>query len=441
VRRVDRHAVIVILVIVALCTLATAAAAGATDKVKTFALPGAAPSHEAVSVAGSWTAWNDGSALRAMDLRRGVVQTILDRRADFALADGLLAYVDRGPANDLPRRVYLYDLAAGKRYANPVPLAAGLPDTAEQLGVLLAGHTVLVAMDDSSDTSPTIMYAAAVDRKARTVGTPYAVGDPAAQGDWYGAAFDGSTLVWRNPALEVLFMDFGSVPPTFATASLGYSQVDSPPSVAGDLVVWTDRDDSDYYYKVIIGARLDPVTKTAGTPFEMISRALDPHLSGDLLVYSKMNGDQNPLMATRVTAGQTASSAVEIDRDAESAAVSGSVITYWERGASARMGAIINPKPPVSKALAAASVKSGKKATLKFRVDDQLWSATVKIVIKNAKGKTVKTIALGKRPANVAGAASFACKLPKGKYKFFVSATDILGLSVAKPASNTLTVR
>jgi flagellar hook assembly protein FlgD len=105
------------------------------------------------------------------------------------------------------------------------------------------------------------------------------------------------------------------------------------------------------------------------------------------------------------------------------------------------MGAIVNPKPPVPKALAAASVKRGKKAILKFRVDDQLWSATVTIAIKKAKGKTVKTIALGKRPANAAGTASFTCKLPKGKYKFFVSATDLLGLSVAKPASSTLTVK
>jgi hypothetical protein len=92
----------------------------------------------------------------------------------------------------------------------------------------------------------------------------------------------------------------------------------------------------------------------------------------------------------------------------------------------------------------AASVKKGKTATLKFRVNDSnsgAATATVAIQVKNAAGKVVKTINAGAKPVNTLQSATFKCTLKKGKYKFYVTAKDSLGNAAGNVAFNTLKVK
>ena len=92
----------------------------------------------------------------------------------------------------------------------------------------------------------------------------------------------------------------------------------------------------------------------------------------------------------------------------------------------------------------AAKVVKGKKATLKYQVNDaapNLGTATAVIKIKNRAGKVVKTIRPGAKAVNVLQKATFTCKLAKGKYKFYVTATDAAGNVAVKAAVNKLTVK
>ena len=95
------------------------------------------------------------------------------------------------------------------------------------------------------------------------------------------------------------------------------------------------------------------------------------------------------------------------------------------------------------KAPSAASVKKGKTATLKFSVDEAVVGgvANIKIVIKNAKKKPVKTLKVTGAKMNMANTVKFKCKLAKGKYKFYVSATTADGAQSTNTASNKLTVK
>lgn len=99
---------------------------------------------------------------------------------------------------------------------------------------------------------------------------------------------------------------------------------------------------------------------------------------------------------------------------------------------------------PVPRALAAAKVRRGKMATLKYRVDDAAPSAgtaTVVIKIKNAAGKVKKTLRLGRQPTGTALKARFRANLKKGVYKWYVYATDAAGNRQSKPARQKLTVK
>ena len=85
---------------------------------------------------------------------------------------------------------------------------------------------------------------------------------------------------------------------------------------------------------------------------------------------------------------------------------------------------------PTVLAPSTSSVVKGKKATLKYQVNDpapNLGAATALIKIKNSAGKVVKTLKPGPVGVNALQKASFICKLAKGKYKFYVKATDGAG--------------
>jgi hypothetical protein len=107
-------------------------------------------------------------------------------------------------------------------------------------------------------------------------------------------------------------------------------------------------------------------------------------------------------------------------------------------------GGTLDTVAPTTLAPGASKVIKGRKATLKYQVNDaapNLGTATAIIKIKNRAGKVVKTIKPGVKAVNVLQKATFTCKLAKGTYKFYVTATDAAGNVAAKAAVNKLTVR
>ena len=106
-------------------------------------------------------------------------------------------------------------------------------------------------------------------------------------------------------------------------------------------------------------------------------------------------------------------------------------------------GGTVDTVAPTTVAKAAKVVK-GKKATLKYQVNDaapNLGTATAVIKIKNKAGKVVKTLKPGSKAVNTLQSASFTCKLAKGTYKFYVTATDAAGNASSNTAVSKLTVK
>jgi hypothetical protein len=118
--------------------------------------------------------------------------------------------------------------------------------------------------------------------------------------------------------------------------------------------------------------------------------------------------------------------------------------TYQITVSSSGGGGIVDTVAPTTLAPSAAKVVKGKKATLKYQVSDaapNLGTATAVITIKNKAGKVVKTIKPGSKTVNVLQKATFTCKLAKGTYKFYVTATDGAGNKASNTAVNKLTVK
>ena len=89
----------------------------------------------------------------------------------------------------------------------------------------------------------------------------------------------------------------------------------------------------------------------------------------------------------------------------------------------------------------AARVTHGRSVRLRYRVGDLAPEASVTIVVKNARGKRVRTFALGLRATNKDLSCRFVCRLHPGAYRYYVHATDPAGNTQKKPASARLTVR
>lgn len=118
--------------------------------------------------------------------------------------------------------------------------------------------------------------------------------------------------------------------------------------------------------------------------------------------------------------------------------------TTYQVTVSGSSGGGTDTVAPIAVAPSAAKVVKGKKATLKYQVNDavpNLGTATAVIKIKNKAGKVVKTLKPGSKAVNVLQKATFTCKLAKGTYKFYVTATDAAGNKASKTAVNKLTVR
>ena len=98
---------------------------------------------------------------------------------------------------------------------------------------------------------------------------------------------------------------------------------------------------------------------------------------------------------------------------------------------------------PRPRAPRSATARRESTATLRYRIVDETpnaGTATVTIVVKNSRGRTVKRLELGSRPVNTALKATFACRLRPGEYRFRVSATDAAGNPQAAVASQRLRV-
>ena len=102
----------------------------------------------------------------------------------------------------------------------------------------------------------------------------------------------------------------------------------------------------------------------------------------------------------------------------------------------------IELKPPATKA-AAATVKRGKTAALRFRVSDPLPScdrATVKIEIKKG-AKVVKRMIVGTEKTNAAPTYRYRAELGRDSYTYRALTTDIAGNKTRRTTPVKLTVR
>ena len=91
----------------------------------------------------------------------------------------------------------------------------------------------------------------------------------------------------------------------------------------------------------------------------------------------------------------------------------------------------IDTQGPDTRALARASVRKGRRATLEYRVDEHPFpcgpTATVTIRIKNRAGRTVKTLHASLQTVNSDRTVRFKCTLKVGRYRFWIYAIDSAG--------------
>jgi sugar lactone lactonase YvrE len=101
----------------------------------------------------------------------------------------------------------------------------------------------------------------------------------------------------------------------------------------------------------------------------------------------------------------------------------------------------IDRTAPSPRPLAAVTVMKGKKARLRYRVDD-LLSPQAKVRVKIRKGaKTVRTLSLGTKATGRELACSWRCKLARGRYSWTVYATDLAGNVQVRTVNRSLVVR
>jgi hypothetical protein len=104
----------------------------------------------------------------------------------------------------------------------------------------------------------------------------------------------------------------------------------------------------------------------------------------------------------------------------------------------------IDTQRPTTSAPKSCRVRRGSSATLSFKVTDAVpnggW-ATVTIKVKNAYGRVVKSLKVGKKPVNKALSTRFTCKLVAGTFKFYVYAKDAAGNVQSTVGKNKLVVR
>jgi Carboxypeptidase regulatory-like domain len=112
-------------------------------------------------------------------------------------------------------------------------------------------------------------------------------------------------------------------------------------------------------------------------------------------------------------------------------------------GATTHRTVRIDTHRPTAK-VSSLTVKRSAAAKIVFRLSDPLPSCgrgSVKLVIRNARGKTVKSCANAKLATNTKAIWKFVCKLAKGRYTISVTGADAAGNHTARAAKATLKVK
>jgi len=93
------------------------------------------------------------------------------------------------------------------------------------------------------------------------------------------------------------------------------------------------------------------------------------------------------------------------------------------------------------------TVKKGKTATIRLRIDDMRGTtalspvARVVMTVKDSHGKVKKVVNLGVQPTNRKVSCTWKCRLAKGRYSFTITAQDAAGNPQAKAVTGKLTVK
>jgi hypothetical protein len=98
---------------------------------------------------------------------------------------------------------------------------------------------------------------------------------------------------------------------------------------------------------------------------------------------------------------------------------------------------------PRTRALRDVSIRRGRRATLRYRVDDPAPgspTAKVKIYISRS-GRVVKRLYPYRQPVGVNRYKTFTCWLPRGTYRYVVYARDAAGNRQSRAGSAVLRVR
>jgi len=102
----------------------------------------------------------------------------------------------------------------------------------------------------------------------------------------------------------------------------------------------------------------------------------------------------------------------------------------------------IDTMGPDARAPRPAAARRGARVTLRYRANDATSpQTTITIRIRTLGGRLSKTVNLGRRASNMTQNVSFRCRLRRGTYRFFITATDLAGNRQIHVGSNRLTVR
>ncbi len=127
-----------------------------------------------------------------------------------------------------------------------------------------------------------------------------------------------------------------------------------------------------------------------------------------------------------------------------SIAVSVQALDWCNKVGTASATVNIDTTKPGTETQGSVTVRKGRTAKLKYSIDEPAGlspTADVVIKIKRSNGRTAKTIEANGVPVRSSQTASFTCKLTKGKYTWYVSATDLAGNTQENIASAQLTVK
>jgi hypothetical protein len=124
--------------------------------------------------------------------------------------------------------------------------------------------------------------------------------------------------------------------------------------------------------------------------------------------------------------------------------VSVQALDWCNKVGTAQATVNIDTTEPGTEALGNVSVKKGKTAKLKYRIEEPAGlspTADVVIKIKRGNGSTAKTLKENDAPVNSTRTESFKCNLGKGTYTWYVYATDLAGNKQENVAKAKLTVK